>query len=58
MWSDIMKRKPHDWLAIDDLDEGWPEHSLPNYVCTNKQDGISDTLVLAEFQEKLERMCG
>ena len=57
VWSDVIARKPRDWLAIDDMDEGWPERSLPNYVRTHKQDGISDPAVLAEFQKKLGRMC-
>ena|SRR5450830_205965 len=55
--SDVVRRRPRDWLALDDMDEGWPEHSLPNYVRTHEQEGISDLAVLAEFQEKLGRMC-
>jgi hypothetical protein len=54
---DVAKRRPRDWLAIDDADEGWPGHSLPHYVRTHKQDGISDPAVLAEFKEKLQRVC-
>ena len=58
VWSDVVKRKPRNWLAIDDVAEGWPENSLPNFVLTHKQDGISAPEVLAKFQEKLGRMCG
>lgn len=57
VWSDVVKRKPRNWLAIDDVHEGWPEHSLPNFVATHKQDGISGPEVLAEFQKKLGKMC-
>ncbi len=57
VYSDVVKRQPRDWLAIDDANEGWPEHSLRNYVRTHKQDGISDPAVLAELQKKLGRMC-
>lgn len=57
VWSDVARRKPSDWLAIDDVDEGWPEHSLSHYVRTHQHDGISDPAVLVEFQEKLGRMC-
>ena len=57
VWSDVAKRRPRDWLAIDDVDEGWPEHALPHYVRTHELEGISDPEVLAEFKEKLERMC-
>ena len=57
VWSDVVKRKPRDWLAIDDVDEGWPEHARGHYVPTHKREGLSDLVVLAEFTEKLERMC-
>ena len=57
VWSDFVNRKPRDWLAIDDANEGWPEHSLQNYVRTHRQDGISDPTVLAELQKKLREMC-
>ena len=55
--SDVARRRPRDWLAIDDMDEGWPAHALPNFVRTHEQNGISDPMVLAEFREKLGRMC-
>ena len=57
VYSDVVKRQPRDWLAIDDANEGWPEHSLQNYVRTHRQDGISDPTVLAELQKKLREMC-
>ena len=57
VWSDVVKRKPRGWLALDDVTEGWPEHALPHYVRTHALEGISDPSVFAEFKEKLGRMC-
>ena len=54
---DVTKRKPRDWVALDDVDEGWPEHARRHFVATHKREGVSDPRVLAEFTEKLERMC-
>ena len=53
VWSDVLKRKPSDWLALDDVDEGWPEHARLTYVRTHERDGIGDPVVLAEFRGKL-----
>ena len=58
VWSDVVRRKPSDWLALDDVTEGWPEHALRHFVRTHEHEGISDQSVLAEFQEKLGKMCG
>ena len=55
--SDVMRRRPRDWLAIDDVDEGWPEHALPHFVRTHEHQGISEPAVLAKLTEKLGRMC-
>ena len=57
VWSDVIKRKPSDWLALDDVTEGWPEHTVPHFVRTHEHEGISDPSVAAEFQEKLGKMC-
>jgi HAD domain in Swiss Army Knife RNA repair proteins len=57
VWSDVIKRKPRDWLALDDVTEGWPEQALSHFVRAHELDGISDPAVLVEFQEKLGRMC-
>lgn len=57
VWSDVLKRKPRDWLALDDVTEGWPANALPHFVRTHEYEGISDPAVLAEFKEKLGRMC-
>ena len=57
VWSDVLKRKPRDWVALDDVDEGWPEHARGHFVRTHERDGLGDLVVLAVFREKLQRMC-
>jgi len=57
VWQDVMRRKPRNWLALDDVHVGWPEQSLAHYVRTHMHRGLSDPDVLAEFKQKLERMC-
>lgn len=57
VWSDVLRRKPRDWLALDDDYLHWPAWCLDKYVRTDKHEGIREPQVLAEFKEKLERMC-
>jgi hypothetical protein len=54
--SDAVKRKPFDWLALDDDYRDWPVGSLDKLVRTDPQQGISAPAVLAELREKLARL--
>ena len=56
--ADVERRKPRDWLALDDDYLHWPEWCLDKYIRTDEHEGISEPSVLAEFQQKLARMCG
>ncbi|CAB3803494.1 hypothetical protein LMG28690_05801 [Paraburkholderia caffeinilytica] len=51
--SDVVRRRPHAWLALDDHDEGWPIWSRDHLVITNPVLGISDSQVMARLLEKL-----
>ena len=57
VWDDVLRRKPRDWLALDDDDEGWTPECAGHFVKTHDHDGISDPNVLATFTRKLEAMC-
>ena len=57
VWSDVNRRQPKDWLALDDDYLHWPKWCLENYVRTDEVAGISAPLVKAEIERKLERMC-
>ena len=58
VWSDVLRRKPRDWLALDDDWLHWPKWCLDKYVRTHEHEGISDPGVEKEIREKLARMAG
>lgn len=57
VWSDVERRHPKDWLALDDDYLHWPKWCLENYVRTDEVAGISAPLVKAEIERRLERIC-
>ena len=57
VWSDVLRRKPRDWLALDDDWLDWPKWCLGKYVRTHEHAGLSDSAVQAQFTEKLQQMC-
>lgn len=57
VWEDVVRRKPRDWLALDDSPEGWPAHCLEKFVQTHEHHGISDPEVLSTLKAKLAEMC-
>ena len=56
--EDVMRRRPRDWLALDDDDEGWPLEHKHRHILTHMYEGISDQVVRTEFEQKLKKMCG
>lgn len=57
VWTDVQRRQPLDWLALDDDPEGWPDSVRQKLVLTDGELGVSAPDVLAELRMKLERMC-
>ena len=55
--EDTMRRKPSDWLAIDDDYLHWPAWCRNKLVRTHVHEGIRDPTVLAELKMKLAEMC-
>ncbi|MFG6728525.1 HAD domain-containing protein [Burkholderia pseudomallei] len=56
VWADVLRRKPTDWLALDDDYLHWPAWCRDNLVRTDPMLGISEPGVLAELQTKLAKM--
>jgi len=56
VWSDVLRRKPADWLALDDDYLDWPAWCRDKLVRTHPVLGISAPVVLAELQTKLASM--
>jgi HAD domain in Swiss Army Knife RNA repair proteins len=57
VWADVVRRKPRAWLALDDNDEGWPDHCREHFVQTHEHQGISEPTVLETLKTKLGEMC-
>ena len=57
VWSDVLRREPRDWLAIDDDWLHWPAWCREKLVRTHDELGISEPAVLAELKAKLSLMC-
>lgn len=51
--SDIRRRKPAAWLAIDDIVDGWPAECLQNFVPSHPVTGCGGAKVLSELKDKL-----
>lgn len=58
VWSDVLRRKPTTWLALDDDYLHWPTWCRDNLVRTHPIFGIAEPGVLAELKAKLERAFG
>lgn len=57
VWSDVLRREPRDWLALDDDWLDWPSWCLDKYVRTHPHEGLSHAAVENEFTAKLQEMC-
>ncbi|TDY23494.1 hypothetical protein B0G81_3869 [Paraburkholderia sp. BL6665CI2N2] len=58
VWSDVLRRKPETWLALDDDVENWPRWCEDRLVRTDPIFGISAPEALAQLKEKLYEMDG
>ncbi|TGP40593.1 hypothetical protein EN871_27950 [bacterium M00.F.Ca.ET.228.01.1.1] len=58
VWTDVLRRKPSAWLALDDDYLHWPPWCRDRLVRTDPVLGISEPSVLAELRTKLAKMCG
>ncbi|MDR5750361.1 MULTISPECIES: HAD domain-containing protein [unclassified Caballeronia] len=56
VWSDVLRRQPADWLALDDDYLHWPAWCRDKLVRTDEILGVSAPAVLAELRAKLAAM--
>jgi hypothetical protein len=56
IWADVVRRRPIDWLAIDDDYIEWPTWCADKLVKTNDVLGIRAPHVLSELVMKLAAM--
>lgn len=57
VWSDVRRRQPKDWIALDDDYLDWPAWCLDKYIRTHEHLGISEPSVETELRAKLAQMC-
>jgi hypothetical protein len=57
VWEDVLRRKPKDWIALDDVNEGWPPESEGKFIQTHEKLGISEPAVLEQLKAALEQLC-
>ena len=58
VWADVLRRRPCDWLALDDDYMNWPAWCRDRYVRTDPLEGISPPSVTGSIREGLRRMAG
>jgi hypothetical protein len=53
IWADVQRRKPSQWVALDDDADGWPEWARSNLVECDGATGLSCPRVQVELREAL-----
>lgn len=56
VFEDMLRRRPGDWLAIDDVGEGWPPEGRDRVVVTDATLGISSPEAMRSIRSNLQRM--
>ncbi|TXH88493.1 MAG: hypothetical protein E6Q78_10565 [Rhodoferax sp.] len=51
--NDVQRRKPREWLALDDTNEGWLASASTNYIQTHPEHGIAEPKVLETIEALL-----
>jgi hypothetical protein len=53
VFADVQRRKPSQWIAIDNDDSGWPSQCRANLIKTQDHLGLSDVEVQETIQSRL-----
>ncbi len=53
--DDVSRRRPKNWLAIDDNTDGWGDFAASHLVATDPVRGIANTNVYRRLNEALKR---
>jgi hypothetical protein len=56
--SDVERRGPARWLALDDDPIGWPGWAFPNLLLTDPYEGISPPEAVEELRRRLALLAG
>ena len=58
VWRDVMRRRPTQWVAIDDDGDGWPIEAAGRLVLCDGSVGIGSATTQRELSCALERYFG
>jgi hypothetical protein len=53
IYADVQRRRPAEWIALDNDSDGWPGHCRGNLIKTEDHLGLSSPEVQAAIQERL-----
>ncbi len=56
VYADVVRRRPAEWCALDDVDEGWPDSLRERLVLTDPVLGIASPAAMQGLQANLDRM--
>lgn len=56
VWADVLRRKPRDWLALDDDTLDWPHWCRNKLIATDETEGISDPGMTQQIEQRLRDM--
>ncbi|MDI4635206.1 hypothetical protein J7U46_19240 [Pelomonas sp. V22] len=54
--NDVARRRPRDWLALDDDDRGWPAEHRGRLILCNGERGLSDPATQRELTMNISAM--
>jgi hypothetical protein len=55
--QDVRRRRPHQWLALDDDDYKWPPQIRDHLIHCDGERGLSDLAVLGKLDAALQKCC-
>ena len=56
---DVLRRRPDDWVALDDDERGWPSSEAPRLVACDPMRGLGEWRTREAFERRLaKRMTG
>lgn len=53
--ADVSRRRPWQWVALDDTDEGWPDEHRERVVLCDPNTGLGDTDTRTRLDEVLNK---
>lgn len=56
IWSDVLRRQPSEWVALDDDESHWPAEISNRLVHTDGLLGLGEERVQQELQQHFERL--